>query len=243
MAKTKSEFGEGPFYTITNYIFWFFLGNLYFLLMNIPLVFILLTVLSNGTNPLPEGLSVIAFICCIPIGPAATALFSVMGKLVREKDINITNDFFKAYKANFIQSLFLWTLEMVLIIILFIDTRFFISQNFPPILTIIMYVFIVFIFMMGLYILPILSRFYMKSSNIIKLSSYYAFRKINVTFLNLASFLVVGFIFFKVTTFILVFISSIVCFLIMYYEQKILLEIEEKLQVNSGTVHQESNPS
>ena len=30
MAKSKREFGEGPIYTITNYIFWFFLGNLYF---------------------------------------------------------------------------------------------------------------------------------------------------------------------------------------------------------------------
>src|ERR1035437_608174 len=105
MAKSKREFGEGPIYTITNYIFWFFLGNLYFLLLNIPLLFILIVLLSNGTNSLPEGFTTIIVLCCIPIGPAATALLSVMGKLIREKDINITKDFFKAYKTNFFQSL------------------------------------------------------------------------------------------------------------------------------------------
>lgn len=48
MAKAKREFGEGPIYTITNYIYWFFLGNLYFLLLNIPLLFILIVLLSNA---------------------------------------------------------------------------------------------------------------------------------------------------------------------------------------------------
>ena len=70
--------------------------------------------LSNGAKPIPPWFTSIIIICCIPIGPAATALLSVMGKLIREKDINITKDFFKAYKANFFQSLFFWTLEVVL---------------------------------------------------------------------------------------------------------------------------------
>ena len=78
MAKSKREFGEGPLYTITNYIFWFFLGNLYFLLLNIPLLFMFLVLLTNGTNALPQGFTTIIILCCIPIAPAATALFSVM---------------------------------------------------------------------------------------------------------------------------------------------------------------------
>jgi len=229
MATAKREFGEGPIFTISNYVIWFFMGNLYFMLLNIPLIIMLLTALPNGINILPEGFNIIIFICCIPIGPSATALFSVMGRLIREKDINITKEFFKAYKINFLQSLFLWTLEMILIVILFINIRFFIAQKYSHILINIMYVIIVFVFMMGLYIFPIISRFYMKSINIIKLSMYYTIRKFNITILNLATFIVVGFVFLKISTFVLLFISSLLCFSIMYYEQKILLEIEENL--------------
>ena len=235
MARSKREFGEGPIYTITNYIFWFFLGNLYFLLLNIPLLFILIVLLSNSSKTIPEGFTSIIVICCIPIAPAATALLSVMGKLIREKDINITKDFFKAYKTNFFQATFFGALEIILILILFIDIRFFISSSFPRSLTIFVFIIIAFIFLMSLYVFPIISRFYLSTKDIIKTASYYTIKKFNITILNFASFLIVGFIFFKVSTFVLVFISSIICYLLMFYQQKILLEIEENLKINTDT--------
>lgn len=232
MAKSKREFGEGPIYTITNYIFWFFLGNLYFLLLNIPLLFILLMLFSTGNTALPTGFTTIFIICLIPIGPAAAALLSVMGKLIREKDIQITRDFFKAYKTNFIQSLFFGALEIVLISVLLFDIKFFIAQSYPRFLTVFIFIVIAFIFSMGLYVFPIISRFYLSTKDILKTAAYFTIKKINITLLNLASFLVVGFIFFKVSTFVLVFIASIICYLLMFYQQKVLLEIEEKLKVN-----------
>ncbi|MGH4050867.1 MAG: YesL family protein [Clostridium sp.] len=235
MAK-KREFGEGPIYTITNYIFWFFLGNLYFLLLNIPLLFMFLVVMSNGTNTLPQGFTTIIILCCIPIAPAATALFSVMGKLIREKDLNITKDFFKAYKTNFFQSLFFGALEIILLCVLFIDIRFFISSGYPRILTISVFVVMLFIFSMSLYIFPIISRFYLGWKDVVKTAAYYTIRKFNITLLCLSSFVVVGFIFFKITTFVLVFVSSIICYLIMYYQQKLLLEIEDKMNKTTDKV-------
>jgi len=236
MAKSKREFGEGPIYTITNYIYWFFMGNLYFLLLNIPLLFILIVFLSNGTKALPGGFTSIIIICCIPIAPAATALLSVMGKLIREKDIYITKDFFKAYKANFFQSLYFGALEIVLICILFIDIRFLISSSYPRILTAFIFIVIAFIISMSLYVFPIISRFYLGTKDILKTAAYYTIRKIHVTILNFSIFLVVGFIFFKVHTFVLVFASSIICYLLMFYQQKILLEIEENLKKNAEIV-------
>lgn len=238
MAKLKRDFGEGPIYTITNYIFWFFLGNLYFLLLNIPLLFILITVLSNGANTISQGLIPIFVICCIPIGPAATALLSVMGKLIREKDINITKDFFKAYKVNFFQSLFFWSLEMIILSILFIDIKLIIASSYPKFLTVFIFIVITFIFSMGLYVFPIISRFYLSTKDILKTAAYYTIRKFNITILNLASFLVVILIFFKVSTFILVFISSIICYLIMFYQQKILLEIESNIKKNTEKIQE-----
>ena len=235
MANSKRMFGEGPVYTITNYIYWFFLGNIYFLLLNIPLFYMLIVLLSNGEKQLPNGFTTIAVLCCIPVGPAATALLSVMGKLIREKDINITKDFFKAYKTNFFQSLFIWALEILIISILFLDTSFIISKGYPRILAIFIFVIIAFIFLVSLYIFPILSRFYLTTKDIIKMAAHYTIHNIHVTILNFASFLVVGFLFFEVSTFVLVFISSIVCYLLMFYQQKILLEIEEKLKKSTDT--------
>jgi uncharacterized membrane protein YesL len=236
MAKSKREFGEGPIYTITNYIFWFFLGNFYFWLLNIPLIFILLLVLSNGVVAMPPWFISIIIFSCIPIGPAATALLSVMGKLIREKDLSITKDFFKAYKANFFQSLFFWTLEVLIIGILFIDTRFFISNNYPGIITAIIFIIIAFIFLVSLYVFPIISRFYLSWKDILKTAIYYTIKKFHITILNFASFLIVGFLLFKVSSFVLLFMASAICYLLMFYQQKILLEIEVKLKKNTENI-------
>ncbi|MGK0465215.1 MAG: putative membrane protein YesL [Clostridium sp.] len=228
MAKSKREFGEGPINTITNYVFWFFLGNLYFLLLNIPLFMAVLILFSNGSAPLPKGFISIIAICCIPLGPSFTALLSVMGKLIREKDINITKDFFKAYKTNFTQSLFFGTLEIMLISILYVDIQFLASRNYPQILTSIIFIIICLIFLMSLHVFPVISRFYLSKKDVIKLSLYYTIRKFHITILNCTSFLVVGFIFTQVTTFVFIFMWSIICYFIMVYEQKILIEIEGK---------------
>ncbi|MBZ9606805.1 DUF624 domain-containing protein [Clostridium estertheticum] len=239
MANLKRKFCEGPIYTITNYIFWFFLGNLYFLLLNIPLLFILIALFSNDSNTIPQGFISIILICCIPIGPAATALLSVMGKLIREKDINITKDFFKAYKVNFFQSLFFWSLEIIILSILFIDIKLVISSSYPKFLTVFIFIVVAFIFSMSLYVFPIISRFYLSTKDILKTAAYYTIRKFHITILNLASFLVVILIFFKVSTFILVFISSIICYLIMFYQQKILSEIECNIKKNTEKIQEE----
>jgi len=238
MANSKREFGEGPIHTITNYIFWFFLGNLYFSLLNIPIIIVLIMVLSNGGVSIPPWFISVILICSIPIGPAATALLSVMGKLIREKDLNITKDFFKAYKANFFQSLFFWTLEVLVIGILFIDTRFFISNNYPGIITTFIFIIIAFVFLVSLYVFPIISRFYLSAKDIIKTAAYYTIKKIHITILNFASFLVVGFLLFKVSTFVLLFMASAICYLLMFYQQKILLEIEVKLKKNTENIQE-----
>ncbi len=236
MTKIKTEFGEGPIHTITNYIFWFFLGNFYFCLLNIPLLFIMLVILSNGGAPIPPWFVSIIILCCIPIGPAATALLSVMGKLIRKKDISITKDFFKAYKSNFFQSLIFWTLEVFIIVILFIDTRFFISKGYPQILTSLIFMAIAFIFFISLYVFPIISRFYLNWKDILKTATYYSIKKIHITLMNFASFIIIGFLVFKVSTFVLFFMASAICYLLMFYQQKILLEIEVKLKNNTADV-------
>ena len=236
MAKTKNrkEFGEGLIFIITNYILWFVMGNIYFLLLNLPFVYVLFAILLNGNNKLPGGFSILFLLCCIPIGPAVTALLSVMGKLIREKDVNLTKDFFKAYKENFFQALYFWSIGIFMIGLLSFDIRYLIDNNYPSILAIILYIVIAIIIIMGLYIFPIISRFYLKFSDILKFSAYYAVKKIHTTIMNLFSFAIIGFLFYKGLTFVLIFVSSVICFLIMFYEQTILLEIEEKIKTDNN---------
>jgi len=231
MAKSKGEFAEGPIYIIIDYICWFFLGNLYFLLMNIPLLLILTVVLSNDASLAQDWVTPI-IICCIPIGPAATALLSVMGKLIREKDINITKDFFKAYKASFFQSLFFGALEIIIISILVMDIRFFNAGRYPRALTIFIFIIIAFILLMSLYVFPIISRFYLNTKYILKTAAYYTFRKFHITILNFVMLLVIGYIFFKISIFVLAFIVSIICYSIMFYQQETLLKIQEDMKKN-----------
>lgn len=228
MANYNSQFGEGNFFTMANYIFWFFMGNIYFALTNLPLIFILTVILTNSISQFSPVIYFIIVICCIPVGPSATALFSVMGKLYREKELNITKDFFKAYKTNFTQSLFLWVIEMFIIVALFMYSRFFINHNFPHIFTIFMYIFICFVATIGLYILPILSRFYMKTKDIIRVAAYYFVRKPYISVLNLLMFIIASFLFIRFALLVLIFLSSIIAFIIMYFERKLFLELEEK---------------
>lgn len=228
MIKNKSEFGEGPIFTISNYIFYLLMANIYFILFNIPIIFILITIFANGSNPAPEGFSIIIFICCIPIGPAATALFSVMGKLVREKDISIFNDYLKAYKSNFLQAVILWSIELSLIMVLFVIARFLSSRDFSYMIVMFYYWLILLVFIIGLYMLSILSRFKMKSVDIIKISLYYCVRKVHITLLIIGFLIIDVFLFNKLFIFSLLIIPSITFFLIMIINKNFLLEIQEK---------------
>ena len=228
MTRFKREFGEGPLFTIADYLSWFLMGNLYFLLLNIPLIIVLTLLFSVGTNPFPIGIAYIIVLCCIPLGPSITALLSVMGKLVREKDVNITKDFFKAYKVNFSQGLFFGTLETIIIFALYMDIKFFVLSGYPKALTVFVLIVTACILALSLHLFPILSRFYFTKKDILKISAFYTITKFKTTLLNFGMILVVGFVFFKISTFIAVCIFSITCYLIMFNEQKILLDIEDK---------------
>lgn len=71
-------------------------------------------------------LNVVWTICCLPvvtIGPATTALYTVMFKMKEDKDDNVLKLFFVAFKDNFKQS-FLTTLILIPVgVILYLDYR------------------------------------------------------------------------------------------------------------------------
>lgn len=229
MAK-KREFGEGPIFTITNYIMWFFGGNIYFMLCNIPFLFILLS--YNGE--VTAEYLVLLMLFSLPIGPAYTALLSVMGKLIREKDVNLTKDYFRAYKTNFLQSLFIWSMQVIVMSILVIDIRFFALKASGKYMIPVFYTFMMLDVVLGIYIYPIISRFYLKSLDIIKLSFYYLIKKLRVTLSSVGVFILAYLALntkFVGTAFL--FIVAIIAYGIMFFQNDMLKELQLKLNPES----------
>jgi uncharacterized membrane protein YesL len=221
----KKEFGEGPIYTATNYIMWFFLGNFYFLLCNIPLIFI---VLSFSGDFITEYL-ILLTLSLLPVGPAYTALLSVMGKLVREKDVNLTKDYFKAYRTNFLQSLFIWTIQVMAIIILIVDVRFFVGKAYGSVIIPLLYAIMGMILLTGIYIYSILSRFYLRTIDVIKTSFYFLGAKWRVTISCIAVYIVGYTVATRFASIATLFIVSLVCYAVMFFQKDVIKTLEEKL--------------
>jgi uncharacterized membrane protein YesL len=69
-------------------------------------------------------LNVITLICCIPIitiGPATTAMHYVLLKMFRNECDGIIKNYFKSFKENFKQGIFLGLIYTVIAVILFVD--------------------------------------------------------------------------------------------------------------------------
>lgn len=109
-------------------------------------------------------LNVLFLIGCVPIvtiGASATALYSVMLKLVKNEESYVFKGFVKAYKENFKQSTIIWLILLFVGLLLAGDlylTTYVMKGN----TTILKYLFGVFAFlylMIASYVFPILSKF------------------------------------------------------------------------------------
>jgi uncharacterized membrane protein YesL len=220
----KKEFGEGVVYSLFNYVMWLFASNIYFMLCNILLVIYLIIFANDIINSY-----VLLYIALLPMAPALTALYATVGKIIREKDISVTSYFFKSYKSNFKQAFVLGFIECTAILVSVVDIKYFSSTRYGNYITPFFILLIVVIVSIGLFAFPLLSRFYLKTVDIIKLSFVYSIKKIHITIFNLSSIVCAAFILYRFTSISMFFIFSGVCYLIMFYEMKILNELETKI--------------
>lgn len=227
----KEDFTDNPLYTITGYIWYFIAGVLCFSLCS---VFFILTVLVYGDKLFTDG--IIFFVISLSLeGPAITALLSVMGKLIREKDVDAIKDYFKAYKVNFLQAL---SLSFFLAIILtFVSYDLSIIRHKPSTSSIIKPILFSGLFIpiiISTYLFPIISRFYISIKDAVKLSIYYSVRSFKITILVISVLVLAYLLMNLVSIFVIFIISSLVCYIIMYYEKDVLKEIEEKIKSSSN---------
>ena len=207
---------------VFNYIFWFLLLNIFFMILNIPLVsFFVFIGISNTFSCFPLFL-----ICLIPVGPALTALLYCMGKLIRNKDLNIIKDFIKGLKLNFKQSAFLWCCELITVFMLYSNMKFFSTAKYSLVLTCLFASLTILTLLITPYIYILISRFSMKNMDIIRSSLILVFTRPILTLSNTLIFIALLVLFEITPSTIILFISSIFAFSLSFTNKSLLLELE-----------------
>ena len=231
MSNNK-EYKEGRIYTIFNYITWFVLSNVYFLASNILFIIYII----NFGFDIIYNVSILFVISLIPMGPALTALYASMGKIIREKDINITRYYFKSYKINFKQSLKLWCIELAILFISYIDLKVSANGNVLSNFSIFFIIICVFTVALGTIAFPIVSRFDLKILDVLKIAFLYSIKKIQVTVINTIIILGGFYLMYIVPGILFLCLSSVMCFVIMINNKSILSEIEKEMISNNNNL-------
>ena len=220
----KKEFYDRPLHITSNYITEFFFSSINLAICNILLIlFLIFTVISPNNFNL-----FILFICLIPLGPSLGALYSTIGKIVREKDIYFSSFFWSSYKRNFVSYLKLWLIELITITILFIDFQYFNLHMPEKGIHIIFILLIIISLVIGFYTFPINSRFEIKLKDLFIISIYYMIKKFPITILKIAVIIITYYLAKNISAAFLIFMPSIICFIFFHYDKSIFTELENK---------------
>ncbi|GAA4067607.1 YesL family protein [Amphibacillus indicireducens] len=209
---------ERPIYQIINYIYAFFMTNLYFLLLISPFIMVYYLAEFTVQNIL------LYYVTLIPFGPAFAALLKTMDKLISDKAIRPTADFWQFFVQNFKVSIKYWLIQWTILVILIIDI-YYANLNIPS-LSIVFLIFILFFLLLMLYTFPILTRFEVKMKNLFVVSIYSMFRYLKVTLLNATTLIAFGIIYYAVPGITVLFFMSLICFFIMYNLQSVFKLLE-----------------
>ncbi|KAB8137856.1 DUF624 domain-containing protein [Gracilibacillus oryzae] len=96
----------GGFYVLADWIYRFCIGNLIWLVFNIPIVFLLLNLLLAETMGVIFVLTgMILLLSPFIFYPATVALFSIVDKFIKKEDVRVIHDFCISYKKNYRRSM------------------------------------------------------------------------------------------------------------------------------------------
>jgi len=225
----KKDFGQGILFTLSNYVYWILLTNIYFVATNAVFIFFFMTLKPSFSN---IGLYALAL---IPTGFSISGLLYSMEKLVRTKDLSPTADFFYGYRTNLKGTFFVWTMILAVYFVLLIDLQY-LRITVTPINQIIFIVVLVLTLiwtMISINMLIINARFTFRIRDLIKLSAYYQFMKFKQTIGNLFILFLVAFFSVITTDFLIIFIASIVAIMMILNSLSTLKHIERNFLKNA----------
>ncbi|WP_347452260.1 DUF624 domain-containing protein [Candidatus Arthromitus sp. SFB-mouse] len=205
-----------------NYVFWFFILNLLFWIFNIPIIlFFMFIGISRITTYFPLFL-----VCLLPTAPIFTVLLYCVNKLYKNKNISILSDFIRGFKLNFIQALVVWIIELIILFIIYSNIKFF-TLIFDSL--VLNGLFIGILILLGIitpFLFLIISRFSMKNLDVLKLGFTLAFTRPILTITN-TLLILVFLILFELNSAILLFVSSIFAFCLVFINRTVFSELEE----------------
>lgn len=226
MSNKNNYFGEGIIFTISDYFIYFLKGSVYFWGLNIPLIIYLII---SSINPSLNS-KLFLFIALIPIFPAGSALLSVMGKLFREKSVNITKEFFWSYKTNFVISIKIGLFQVSLLGIFYLEKMYISLNEGLQFFEYLIEIFILICIMINFYLLSIISRFYVRFFDLYKLSIYYLIRSPYIGIVLLIMIYLLSIVTYKLSFILALFFTSILGYVVMSMMNNILTILESRIK-------------
>jgi uncharacterized membrane protein YesL len=163
-------------------------------------------------------ISILWLLLCLPIvtiGPATTALYYTVVKVIRRERGYLFREFFHSFKMNFLNGMVLGIILMVSYYILYIDFNFARALEEGSMKSVLLAAFTAFSFIMlcgTVYVFPLLSRFTMGKLQILKTSFLMSVKHLPTTILMLLIVGVFAFIIWVQPIFL--FFSSGICLLL-----------------------------
>lgn len=221
----NNYFGEGIVFTISDYIIYFLLSSFYFWIVNLPLLlYIILSLINNSNNTL------LLLIVTLPVYPALTALLASMGKLITNKTIKVTKEFFSNYKLNLKSSLSIGLIQNLILGFIYINNLY-INSNSNLIFFHYLFLILTIIFLsINFYFFPILSRFYARKLDILKLSLFYFIKRPHVALICFALLYITYFIAYNLSFILSLVLISIFCYILMLLQNKTLLSLKNTIK-------------
>lgn len=220
-------------YYSTKKLLYILIINIYFLIAISPF---LIYFLVSGKNLSIYILSLLGII----LGPAMSTVFSVLGRVIKEKETSARNDFIYFYKVNFLQGIFAGTIISAILLMSYLDIQYFFKIG----VNIISYIFIiiaVFTLAISLYVFPIISRINAKTLDVFKLAIKNTIKKFYLSITILALIIIVLFVvkLLKISLIAVLFGPVAMAYLILLLEKNILVEAEEYLKEKYGAANAE----
>lgn len=210
-------FSFEKFISACQYICWFLILNLLFIISNAPLIIFILGVgIDEIMNYLPFFM-----LCTLPLGPSLCAMFSSMRRLIKEKDVRPFYQFKRSYLQNARQS-YLVSALMTLAIFILVNNLYLFTKMHYFLPAIILFGFFLLLLLCTIpHTYMLMTRYQMPIKTILKTALILTITRPGMTLGNCTSFLVCCMIFeIKPGTSIL-FIGSIYAFLIVFINRSL----------------------
>ncbi|MBS5884477.1 MAG: DUF624 domain-containing protein [Clostridium sp.] len=211
-------------YYLTKRFIYIFMTNIYFLIAISPFIAYFI---FSGSN---LSIYILSFLGIL-IGPALSTMFSVLGRLIKEKETGVHKDFLYFYKLNFLQGIFASAIISIILLMSYLDIEHFFKVG----VDIISYIFIaiaIFTLAISLYVFPIIARINARTKDVFKLAIKLTFKKFYITLTIFSITIIALFIikFFKISLFGVLFGPIALAYLILILEKNVLIDAENYLK-------------